>query len=190
VPAQNVKQLVALARSRAGQLNYGSFGAGSSANLMGELFNLMAKVNTVHVPYKGAAESAIALVAGQIDLSFVAVSTAQPFVVADRLRPLGVTSAKRASLMPSVPTLHESGLTGYDRSGWYGVVAPPGVPRDVIARLHAAITKVVSSPDVRKLFGSQGLEPQSNQPEQFTAFIRDQLAQNARLIKAIGLKAE
>ncbi len=117
VPAHNVKELIALSSARSGKLNYGSFGTGSSAHLMAELFNQMAKVQIVHVPYKGAAETSIAVVSGQIDMSFLSVTTAQPFIAAGRLRPLAVTSARRASLMPVLPTLNESGCGVHSRRG-------------------------------------------------------------------------
>ncbi len=190
LPARNVKELIALARSHPGKLNYGSSGIGSSSHLMGELFNLMAEVNIAHVPFKGSADSAIATVAGQIEISFPSVVAVGPLLEARKLRALAVTSAKRASLMPSLPTINESGLTGYDRSTWFGVVAPTGVPKDIIARLNAVIGKVVNTPEIKTLLNNQGLEPQTNTPEQFAAFIRAQIVQNAKLIKLVGVKTQ
>jgi tripartite-type tricarboxylate transporter receptor subunit TctC len=190
VPARNVKELMALARSNPGKLSYGSSGVGSSSHLMGELFNAMAGMNVVHVPYKGSADSAIATAAGQIEISFPSVVALLPLQEAGKLRALAVTSAKRASLLPSIPTLNESGLTGYDRTTWWGVVAPTGVSRDIITRLHAVIGKIVNTPEMKASINRQGLEPQTNTPEQFAAFIHGEIAQNARLIKLAGAKTE
>ncbi len=190
VPARNVKELIALARSHPGKLNYGSSGVGGTTHLMGALFSLMAQVNLAHVPYKGSAESAIATTAGQIDIGFLDITVTLPLVKTGKLRALAVTTLKRASLMPSIPTLDESGLAGYDYAGWYGVLAPAGVRKDIIARLNAAIDKVVNTPEIKALLTKQGLEPQTNTPEQFAAFIRGTIAKNARLVKLAGLKAE
>ena len=190
LPARNVKELMALARSNPGKLSYGSSGVGSSSHLMGELFNSMAGVNVVHVPYKGSADSAIATAAGQIEMSFPSVVALLPLQEAGKLRALAVTSAKRASLLPSIPTLNESGLAGYDRTTWWGVVAPTGVSKDIITRLHAVIGKVVNTAEMKASINRQGLEPQTNTPEQFAAFIHGEIAQNARLIKLAGAKTE
>ncbi len=191
VPARNASELIALARSRPGKLNYGSAGVGGGVHLAGELFNLMAKVNIVHVPYKGgSAESVIAVAVGQIDISFPNIPAALPLLEARKVRSLAVTSARRASLMPSIPTLDESGLPGYDRSVWYGLLAPAGVPKDIIAQLHAVIGRIVNTPEMKEAFNKQGAEPQTNTPEQFAALIRNELAQNAGLVKLAGLKVE
>ncbi len=191
VPARNAGDLIALARSQPGKLNYGSAGVGGGVHLAGELFKLMAKVNIVHVPYKGgSAESIIAVAVGQIDISFPNITAALPLLEARKVRSLAVTSARRASLMPSIPTLDESGLPGYDRSTWYGLLAPAGVPKDIIAQLHAVIGKVVGTPGMKEAFNKQGAEPQTNTPEQFAALIRSELAQNASLVKLAGLKVE
>ena len=190
VPAHNIKELTTLARSRPGKLSYGSFGVGTSAHLMGELFNLITKTSVIHVPYKGAADTLIGTAAGHIDMSFIAVTTAMPFLKIGKLRPLGVTTAKRALLLPSLPTLDESGLRGYDRCGWYGVLVPAGVSKDLIARLNTVIGKIVNTDEIKESFNSDGLEPQANTQEQFAAYIHHEIAQNAKLIKLIGLKAE
>ena len=190
VPARNVKELIALARSHPGKLNYGSSGIGSSSHLMGELFNLMAEVKIAHVPYKGSAESAIATAGGQIEISFPSIASVGPLLDSKKLRAIAVTSAQRASLMPSLPTISESGLPGYNRTTWFGVVAPAGLSRDIITRLHALIGKAVNTPEIKTSFGRQGLEPQTNSPEEFAAFIRSQIAENAKVIKFSGTKTE
>jgi len=190
VPARGVKELIALARSRPGKLNYGSDGVGGTTHLAGELFNVMAKVKLVHVPYKGAADSVIATASGQIDMNFPSVTAAMPLLGTGKLRALAVTSARRSSLLPSIPTLDESGLPGYDLSAWYGVLAPAAVPKDIIAQLNAAIIKVVNTPEMKEAINKQGIEPQTNSPEQFTAFMRSLSAQIDKLVKLAGLKIE
>jgi len=190
VPARNVKGLIALARSQPGKLNYGSSGVGSSAHFAGELLKSMARVNIVHVPYKGSSEAAIAVAAGQIDMGLPSTAPALPLLEAGKLRALAVTSAKRASLLPLIPTLDESGVPGYDRTGWYGVSAPAGVPKDIIARLNAVIGNVVNTPEMKETLNKQGLEVRTSTMEQFAALIHSEIAQNAKLVKIIGLKVE
>ncbi len=190
VPARNVRELIALARAHPGKLNYGSSGIGSSSHLMGELFNSMAEVKMAHVPYKGSADSAIATASGQIEISFPSVAALLPLMESGKLRALAVTSAKRTASLPSIPTLGEAGLPGYDRTTWWGVVAPTGVPRDIVTRLNAVIGKAVNTAEMKTALNKQGLDPQTNTPEQFAAFIRSEIAQNAKLIKLSGAKTE
>lgn len=189
LPARNVPELIALARSRPGKLNYGSDGIGTVLHLAGELFNLMAQTNIVHVPHKGGTEAATATVAGQIEMSFTGVTSSLPLVGAGKLRALAVTSAKRASYLPSVPTLGET-LPGYAISSWYGMLAPAGVPKSIVARLNAEAGKAINAPDMKEALSKQGIEPQTNTPEQFAAFIRAEIALASKLIKQIGLKVE
>jgi tripartite-type tricarboxylate transporter receptor subunit TctC len=186
LPARNVRELVALARAHPGKLNYGSSGLGSSSHLMGELFNEMAGVKMTHVPYKGSAESALANASGQIEISFPSVIAVLTFMQSGKLRPLAVTSARRATLLASLPTVNEAGLPGYDRSTFFGVTAPVGVPRDIVRRLNAAINAAANAPDIKSALIKQGLEPRSGTPEEFAAFIHQQLVQNGKLIKSIG----
>lgn len=190
LPARSVKELIALARSQPGRLNTASPGVGTANHLAGELFNLSAKVSIVHVPYKGGAESTIAAASGEVAMTFAAVAVALPLVNTGKLKPLAITSVKRASLLPRIPTIAESGVPGYDYSAWYGMLAPAGVPRDIIARLNVAIGKAVQTPDTKEALTKQGLEPAANTPEQFAALIRADLAQTVKLIKLTGLKAE
>lgn len=190
VPARNVKELITLARAQPGKLNYGSAGIGSSQHLTGELFNLMAKVTIAHVPFKGSGESSVANAAGHVQMSFPSITAALPLLEAGKLRLLAVTSLMRTSLMPTIPTLNESGLPGYDRSGWYGVLAPAGVPKNVVAQLNAAIGRIVGTPEMKEAFKKQGLEPQPGTPEEFAARIRSEIVQNAKLVKLAGAKAE
>jgi tripartite-type tricarboxylate transporter receptor subunit TctC len=190
LPAQNVKDLIALARAQPGKLKFGSGGAGGTVHLTAELFNSMAKADIVHVPYKGSADIVVAIAAGQIDMSFPSITVAQPLLDAGKLRALAITSARRMSSVPAIPTLHESGLPGYDRYAWYGVAAPAGVPKPIITRLNAEIAKAVSAPDVKDSFLKQGLEVQTNSPEQYGAFIHSEIVQNAKLVQSAGVKPE
>jgi tripartite-type tricarboxylate transporter receptor subunit TctC len=189
LPARSVPELIALARSQPGKLNYGSDGVGTVLHLAGELFNLMAQTNIVHVPHKGGTEAATATVAGQIEMSFTGVTSSLPLIAAGKLRALAVTSARRASYLPSVPTLGES-LRGYAISSWYGMLAPAGVPKSIVARLNAEAGRAVNAPDMKEALSKQGVDAQTNTPEQFAAFIRTEIAQARKLIKQIGLKVE
>ena len=190
VPARNPKELIALARAQSGKLNYGSVGLGSPPFIMAELFKQMANVSIVHVPFKGGAENVTATAAGQIDMCFASIPSMLPLFEGRRVRALAVTMAKRALAMPDLPTLAESGLPGYDRSSWQGMLAPAGVPAEIIARLHAAVVAVVNGPELKEAFRREGLEPYTLTPQAFAAHISEETARNAKLLKQIGLKAE
>ena len=169
---------------------YGSSGVGGSVQLAGELLKMKANLSMVHVPYKSSVDSARATASGEVELSFPGIPGALPFLYANKIKALAVTSMKRVAMMASTPTLNESGVPGYDRYGSYGVLAPLGAPKDVVARLNAAISDVVNVPEMKGALNQQGLEPQTNTPEQFATFIQGEIAENAKLIKLIGLKAE
>lgn len=190
VPAKNVKELVAIARSRPGQLNYATSGIGSSAHLAAELLNALAKVKTIHVPYKGVSQGVVGVASGEADMIFASVTAAQPLIDAGRLRPIAVSTASRSALMPNMPTLHESGVPGYDRTGWYGMMGPAGLSRDVLTKLSSSIVKAVNTPEMKAAFFKQGLEAETNSPEQFTEMIRREVEQNIRLARGAGIKPE
>ncbi|MCC6531907.1 MAG: tripartite tricarboxylate transporter substrate binding protein [Burkholderiales bacterium] len=190
VPARDVKELVALARAKRGQLNYGSPGIGTSPHLAGALFNLMAKVDLAHVPYKSSADSVVAAAVGDISTCFASVTAALPLLNSAKLRGLAVTSANRVSSVPSVPTLDESGLAGYDRSSWYGVLAPARTPNPVIERLNLELGKVLSTAEMREALVRQGLVPKTNTPAQFAAFIHTEITESGKLIKLTGARAD
>lgn len=191
LPVHNVKELIALAKSQpAGKMSFGSSGVGSSSHLMGELFNSMADVKITHVPYKGSADSAIATAAGQIEMSYPSVASVGPLMESGKIRVIAVTGPKRASALPSVPTISEAGLPGYERTTWFGVTAPAGVSKDIIARLNAAIVKVGASAEMKSMLNKQNLESENNTPEQFAALIHREIALNAKLIQAAGIKPE
>jgi len=190
VPVRDVKGLIALARSQPDKLTFSTPGVGSSSHFAGEVFKMMADVKMLHVPYRGAPEATTAVIAGEVDINFPSVTGALPFVKTGRLKALAVSSAQRAPTLPSVPTLSETGLTGYERAGWNGVLAPAGVPKEIIARLNAAIIKAVDAPEMKEAIVKQGLVAQTGTPEEFAAFIRGQLAQNAKVVKFAGIKTE
>jgi len=191
VPARTLKDFIALAKARPGQLNYASSGNGSTPHLSGELFKTMAGVSITHVPYKGAGASIADLIGGHVDLAFVSLSSVVTQLKAGRLRALGITSAKRTALMPELPTFAEAGLRDYEVTGWYGVMTRAGTPRDVINRLHTDITRVLAQPDVAQALFSFGLEPSpSASPEDFSAFLRTEIVKWAKVVKAAGAKAD
>ena len=190
VPAKNVKELVAIARSQPGKLNYATSGLGSSAHLAAELMNSLAKIKTIHVPYKGVSQGVIGVAAGEADMVFASVTAARPLIASGRLRPIAVSTVKRSALMPEMPTLHESGVPGYDRTGWYGMMAPAGLPKDVLTKLNALIVKAVNTPEMKAAFFRQGLETETNSPEQFTQMIRREVEQNISLARNAGIKPE
>jgi tripartite-type tricarboxylate transporter receptor subunit TctC len=190
VPAHNVKELIALARTRPGKLNYGSDGVGGTTHLCGELFSLLAEVKLVHVPYKGAGDSILATASGQVDMNFASAPATLPLLGAGKFRALAVSSPQRSSLLPSLPSLDESGLVGFDVTTWFGVLAPVAVPKDIIAQLNAAIVKVVNTSEMKEAINKQGMETQANSPEQFAEFMRRQSGTIARLVEKAGMKAD
>jgi tripartite-type tricarboxylate transporter receptor subunit TctC len=186
VPARTVKEFIALARAQPGRLNFASSGIGSSGHISGELFNTMAKIKVVHVPYKGSAEGVSATAGGEVDMVFAPVATAQALGSVGKVRALGISSRERFPTLPDVPTVNESGLPGFERYGWYGVTAPAQTPRDVIIKLNSAIVKTVNTPALRSAFIKQGMLPKTGTPEQFTAFVGDEVVQSAKVVKASG----
>jgi tripartite-type tricarboxylate transporter receptor subunit TctC len=190
VPAKNVKELVAIARSRPGQLNYATSGIGSSAHLAAELMNSLAQCKTIHVPYKGVSQGVVGVASGEADMIFASVTAAQALIDGGRLRPIAVSTAKRSALMPNMPTLNESGVPGYDRTGWYGMMGPAGLSKDVLMKLNSGIVKAVNTPEMKAAFFKQGLEAETNSPEQFTQMIRREVEQNIGLARNAGIKPE
>lgn len=190
VPAKDVKELIAHAKAAPSPLTFGSDGIGSSSHLSGELFGAMAGVKLIHVPFKGGADSAVATAAGQILLNFPSVPSALPLLKAGKFNGLAVTTAKRSSLLPELPTLNEAGLTGYDISTWYGLLAPAGLPADLQTKLNQAVVKSVNTDELREFIGKQGMEAQVGSPAEFGAFIRMQMGIYGRIAKLPGVKVE
>lgn len=188
VPANNVKELIAHAKANPGRLNFGSSGAGGTIHLSGELFKSMADVDMTHVAYKGSAPAVNDLLGGQTQLMFD--SSVVPHVKAGKLRALGVTSAKRSSALPDVPTIAEAGLPGYEATAWFGVLAPAGTPEPVIARLNGEISAVLRDPAVAKWMEGQGFEVGGGSPADFASHIRKETTKWARVVKESGASAE
>jgi tripartite-type tricarboxylate transporter receptor subunit TctC len=190
VPATNVREFIAYAKAHPGELNFGSGGSGSAGHLAGELFKAMTGVEMTHVPYKGAAPAVQDLVAGRVQLMFDNFASASAQVKAGRTRAIAVASPRRSPLAPDLPTFDESGLPGFDIGTWFGVFAPGGTPREIVARLHGEFTRALAAPDVREKMLSMGAEPVGNRPEEFAAFIASEAAKYARIIKASGARAD
>jgi tripartite-type tricarboxylate transporter receptor subunit TctC len=188
VPASSVKELIALAREKS--LSAGSSGIGATGHLSIELFNLMAGVKLVHVPYKGGGPAMADLVGGQVNLIFATTASAIPHLKSGRIKGIAVTTAKRSALLPDMPTISEAGLDGFDANNWYGLVVPAKTPRAIIEQLNAEVTKVLNMPDVKTTLFNQGLDPAPGTPEQFGAYIRSERAKWAKVIKESGAKAE
>jgi tripartite-type tricarboxylate transporter receptor subunit TctC len=189
LPARNVRELITLARSQRGGLLYASAGNGTPPHLAAELFKLMTATQIAHVPYKGNAQAMTDLIAGQIALSFPTIPSALPHVQTGKLRAMGVTSAKRVGALPEIPAIAET-VTGYDDSAWYGVLAPAGTPAAIVTRLHTELMTVLRTADLKDKLVSQGLEPASYTPEEFSALIVSELAKWAKVVAAAGVKNE
>ena len=191
VPANSVKELIALARAKPGGLNYASSGIGAPPHLAGEMFNTLANVKLVHVAYKGDTPAIADLLGGHVDLAFLAVSATSPHIKAGKLRALAVTGAQRTPVLPELPTIAEAGgLKEFDISTWWGLIAPAGTPADAVTKLSAAMAKIAAMPDIKTRFGELGVEAAANTPEQFSAFIKSEIQKFARLAKLAGVKPE
>jgi len=190
VQASSVKELIGLARAKPGALSYASGGAGAGAHLSGELFRLMTKTDVVHVPYKGNAPGVADLLGGQVHMMFDIITTSLPHARAGKLRALAVTSGKRSSLAPELPTMIEAGLPGFETTGWYMMIAPAGVPKDVMATLNAAINRAMKEPDVGAKLAAQGVEWVGGTVEQADAFLRGEMARWGKIAKETGMKAD
>ena len=189
VAAKSVQELIALARAQPGKLTYGSSGAGNAGHLAAELFKTMTKTDIVHVPYKGGAPAMIDLIAGQTQLVFSSAPTAVPQVKAGKVRALAVTTIKRSTVLPELPTVAESGLPGYEADNWYGVVTTAGTPRAIIDRLNAEISRALLLPDVKQLLFIQGLEVRTSTPAEFGAYMKSEFDKWAKVIKDAGITA-
>ena len=190
LPVRTLKDLVALAKARPGALNFASSGTASPGHLAGELLKNMTGIKLVHVPYKGGGPAMIDLLAGHVELFVAVISTAVPQVKAGKVRALAVTGTKRASALPDVPTVAETGLKDYEATNWYGYVAPAATPRAIVERLHKATVAVLEMPDVKQALLDQGIETAASTPEQFAAYIRSETAKWTRVIRAAGVKVD
>jgi tripartite-type tricarboxylate transporter receptor subunit TctC len=188
--ASTVKELIALARAHPGEINFASSGHGTPAHLAGELFNSMAGVKMVHVPYKGAAPALADLLGGQVQLMFSTMPPALPHVKDGKLRALAVTSAKRSRAAPGLPTVDEAALPGFEANTWHGVVVPAGTPPDIVGRLNSDIVAILHQPDVVERLSAQGAEPVGSTPEEFAAYIRSETVKWAKVVRESGAKAD
>ena len=189
-PVQNVKEFIAYTKANPGKLSFGSGSNGSAGHLAGELYKVETGTDSVHIPYKGGAPATQALLAGDTQFMFDNLANAMAQVKGGKLRALAVTTAKRSSLAPDLPTMAEAGLPGFDISTWYGLFAPAGTPAPIIAKWNAEVTKILNAPDIRARFVADGAEPSPNTPEQFAQFIAAELTKYARLVKVSGAKVD
>jgi tripartite-type tricarboxylate transporter receptor subunit TctC len=190
LPARSAKDLIALAKSRPGEIFYGSGGTGSSVHLAAALFVSMAGVNMTHVPYKGGGPAMIGVMAGEASVLFPTMQSAMPHYKSGRLRAIGISTAKRSPAVPEVPAIAESGLPGYDATGWYGMLAPAGTPQPVIDRLHRDIVRILTDPQMKERLAVEGAVAVGNTPAQFDKFIRDETAKWSKIIRDLKIKVD
>jgi tripartite-type tricarboxylate transporter receptor subunit TctC len=190
VPAKSVKELIALAKARAGSLTYGSGGSGSPPHLTAEMFKTATRTDIIHVPFKGSGPSVIAVVAGQIDLSFSTVVLTLPQINAGRLRALAVTSPKHSKVLPNLPTMIEAGVPGFESQQWFGLFGQAALPKEIVGKVNAEATRIIQLPELRERIANDGGEPGTLTQDQFAAFIHADAARWAKVVKDSGAKAE
>ncbi len=190
LPAQSVKELIALAKQKPGQLNYAAAGVGTFQHLSSELFRIMAGVNIVTVQFKGGGPATIDVIAGHTQISMGSLIQTLPFIRSGRLRALGTGGSKRTAILPDVPTIAEAGVPGYEANNWWGILAPAGTPRAIIDRLHEEVSVILKSPETQKRFSSEGAETVRMAPAEFGKFIAAETVKWARVVKEAGIRAE
>jgi tripartite-type tricarboxylate transporter receptor subunit TctC len=190
VPAKNLKEFIALAKSKPGQLNYASSGPGTPYHMAGELFKAMAHVDIVHVPYKGSSGARTDVLGGQVQMMFDAITTMAPNVQSGKLRALATSGKVRSTVLPDVPTLSEAGVPGYEAVIWLGIMAPKGTPREIVDKLNAEITKAANAPELRSEWARQGAVSMSMKPDEFDRFLRQDIEKWARVVQVSGAKAD
>lgn len=190
LPVKSVKELIALTKSRPGQLDFASAGSGSSSHLAGELFNSMGGVKLTHIPYKGGGPAVVALISGQVPVGFATTPSVMPHVASGRLRGLAVTGDRRLPLAPDLPTISEAGIKGYEASTWYGLLVPAATPVDIINRLHATTVKILALDDLKKRLESSGFQGIGSTPQEYAAYTNSEIAKWAKVIKAAGIRAD
>lgn len=190
LPVKSIRELIGLAKARPGEIAMGSGGSGTGSHLAGEMFVSMTQVKMLHVPYKGNAPSVIALVSGEVQVMFPTILTVKPHVAAGRLRALAVTTAKRVSAMPALPTVAEAGVPGYESSIWFGVMAPAHTPKNIVTRLNDEIVRILGVAEFQRHFDAQGLTVRTSTPDEFRALIRSETVKWAKVVKDAGIKAQ
>ena len=190
VPANNLKELIALAKAKPKGMNYASSGPGTPYHMAGELFKVMADIDVVHVPYKGSSGARTDILGGQVQMMFDAITTMAPNVRAGKLKAFGSTGKARSAVLPDVPTIAEAGVAGYEATIWLGIMAPAGTPKPIVDKLNMEIVKIVSRPEVKKAWQEQGAEPMMMTPEQFGQYLREDITKWARIVKLSGAKVD
>ncbi len=190
VPARNVKELVAFAKARPGQVNFASAGVGTNPHLSMELFLSLSGLKMMHVPYKGSGQGIVDVIAGHVPVMMPAVPTALVYIKNGRLRPLGVSGAKRSQAVPDIPTIAEGGIPGYEATQWFGLLAPTGTPRAIVDRWHRETVRALKDPEVRDRLVADGADPVGSTPEEFAAYLRAETIKWAKVVKAIGIQPE
>jgi len=190
VPANSLKELIALAKAKPNAMNYASSGPGTPYHMAGELFKAMAKVQIVHVPYKGSSGARTDILGGQVQMMFDAITTMAPNVRADKLKAFGTTGKTRSPVLPEVPTVSEAGVPGYEATIWLGIVAPAGTPKPIVDRLNAEIRKVVGNAEVKDAWAKQGAAPMNMSPDEFGQYMKDDIAKWANIVKISGAKVD
>ena len=190
VPARSVRDLIKVAKAQPGKLNYASTGPGSPPRLAGELFKSMAGVDMVNISYKGATPALIDMIGGHIDVYFGGISGTLPPIASNKIRPLAVTSTKRSSQLPEIPTVAEAALPGYDITTWFGLLAPAGTPREIVNKLNAVIIGIVNEKEMTNYLIGQGVDPVTTTPDQFAAYIKKEVPKFAKIVKAAGITPE
>jgi tripartite-type tricarboxylate transporter receptor subunit TctC len=190
VPAQNLREFIALAKSQPGKLNYASSGTGTPYHMAGELFKSMAGLDIVHVPHKGSDQARTAILGGQVQMMFDAITTMNTHAKAGKVRALGTTGTKRSPVSPDVPTVSEAGVQGYETTIWLGIMAPAGTPRPVLEKLNAEINKILNAADVKETWGKQGAQTMGMSVDAFDKFLRADIAKWSKVVKVAGAKAD
>jgi tripartite-type tricarboxylate transporter receptor subunit TctC len=190
VPAKDLKEFIAYARSKPGVLNYASSGPGTPYHMAGELFKYMAGVDIVHVPHKGSDQARTAVLGGQVQMMFDAITTMAGQARAGKVKALGTTGKSRSTVMPEVPTIAEAGVPGYEATIWLGLMAPAGTPRPILEKLNTEVGKIINAPDVKEIWAKQGAVPMGMSVDEFGRFLREDIAKWSKLVKATGMKVD
>jgi tripartite-type tricarboxylate transporter receptor subunit TctC len=190
LPVKNVKELIGLSKQRPGELSYSSAGSGSQPHLFAEVFKRMTGVNIVHVPYKGAAPQMIGLLGGEVAVTWATGPSGVPYAQNGKLRPLGVSSARRMPALPNVPSIAEAGVPGYDAIGWNGLVGPPNMPQGIVQKINSTIVRILNTPEVRDRFVQMGAEPIPSTPEEFANLMKAELPRWAKVVKESGARLD
>jgi tripartite-type tricarboxylate transporter receptor subunit TctC len=185
-----VKEFIAAARAKPGDLTFGSSGTGSASHLSGELFKLSTGVQLTHIPYKGQGQVMTDMLGGHIKVAFPSIPASITHIKSGKLLALGVTTKQRSSALPSLPTIAESGVPGFEVSGWYGILGPAGIPKPIVARLNGELTRILKDPGVREMLSREGADPLPSTPEEFTKIIAEDIVKWGKVVKAAGIKVE